>query len=284
MRSASVPFLCVLGLTTLSNSRRTPQDLTSIFQRQETCGSDITKECTTSTQDCVNAICSTCQDIPGIAQCCALTTNDLILECLENALQGATQSSIPSTSNTITSLSPTIASSEANSPDYTACVSFEAAFLACEDATSGFTSEPFATKASCLCYSSSTWVPSVFDGEWSSCLGFYSTSSPAYYTSLVNETDFVGFAPCSSVGDVAILTPASVSATTTSSLVSSSGSESFVGQTITSTSNQATTSTVLASPSASESASNGASDIRSLRDFIFLGFGLYMSLLTSCCW
>jgi hypothetical protein len=47
-----------------------------------------------------------------------------------------------------------------------------------------FSALPFTIEASCLCYAGiSTYAPSIFDGYWASCLDYYQTASPAFYSS-----------------------------------------------------------------------------------------------------
>jgi hypothetical protein len=61
---------------------------------------------------------------------------------------------------------------------------------------------PFTTEASCLCYTGiSTYAPSIFDGYWASCLDYYQTASPAFYSSSL-QGDTLTRTPCAAAGNV----------------------------------------------------------------------------------
>lgn len=83
-----------------------------------------------------------------------------------------------------------------------ACSSFLSIVDRCAGATPGFDDiVGFSSSASCVCYSSSTFRPSIFDGFWGSCLDFFSTASPSFYASL-NDDGTIPSTPCASVGDI----------------------------------------------------------------------------------
>ena len=110
------------------------------------------------------------------------------MTCLETGLEGGlgsgpdvTSEVDAITSKLIASLVPT---SIANDPNYIACGSFYGIFDNCESQTPGFTNEPFTSAASCLCYSSETYVGSIYDGYYSSCLTYLSTGDPSEYSQI----------------------------------------------------------------------------------------------------
>jgi hypothetical protein len=92
--------------------------------------------------------------------------------------------------------------------------------LSCSEAISSFTNLAFSVKASCLCYSSSSFAPFVYDGYQDQCLVYLSTASSSFYSYLGG--DQVPRAPCADVGNVA---SGPVAPTTTAS-ASPSGSSS----------------------------------------------------------
>ncbi|OAP58485.1 hypothetical protein AYL99_07575 [Fonsecaea erecta] len=61
---------------------------------------------------------------------------------------------------------------------------------------------PFSIQASCLCYTSSVFAPSVFDGYWDGCLDYYKTASSAYYYETLSSPGKDLNTPCARVGDV----------------------------------------------------------------------------------
>src|SRR3954447_24379471 len=56
--------------------------------------------------------------------------------------------------------------------DFASCSAFYSIVTPCSAATSSFFDLPFSIGASCLCYSSSTWQPTVYDNALSTCLGY----------------------------------------------------------------------------------------------------------------
>jgi hypothetical protein len=97
-----------------------------------------------------------------------------------------------------------------------ACLSADLILASCALATSSFTNLPFTVEASCLCYTSGTYAPSVYDGYWAGCLGFYSTASPVYYSSLGG--DVLPRTPCAGVEKIigsTVPTSPTVSSSTT---------------------------------------------------------------------
>lgn len=80
----------------------------------------------------------------------------------------------------------------------------------CEGVSPGFDNLATSLQAPCLCYSSSSWAPSIFDDAIKTCADFASTADPENYSDLAH---FEGF--CTFAGDV-LKTPAAKSASTTS--------------------------------------------------------------------
>ncbi len=68
-----------------------------------------------------------------------------------------------------------------NSASCKALTSFEAA---CASATPGFLTLDPAKQYSCLCFTSSTFAPSVYQNYHDGCLSYLSTASPALYSSI----------------------------------------------------------------------------------------------------
>ena len=54
----------------------------------------------------------------------------------------------------------------------------------CEAATPGFDNLCFHDQQKCLCSTSGTWAPTIYDDYWSSCLGWASTADPSHYSLL----------------------------------------------------------------------------------------------------
>ncbi len=73
-------------------------------------------------------------------------------------------------------------------PGFTSCDPWLSIESSCIAATSNFVSLDFTVQASCLCYSSSVWQPSVFDNGFDTCLQHLSTASPSSYSALGGDT------------------------------------------------------------------------------------------------
>lgn len=105
------------------------------------------------------------------------------------------------------------ASSAGLDPNAQGCSTFENIFSSCQTATPGFTDLADADAASCLCYSSNTWVPDVLDNAAASCASYFAENSDASDAStLAVLTNF-----CSSVGNFMTVASASASATPSTS-------------------------------------------------------------------
>jgi hypothetical protein len=67
----------------------------------------------------------------------------------------------------------------------------------CSSVSPGFLSMAPSRQAPCLCYSSTAWVPTIFDGAVSTCASYARTADPADYSAISGLQGF-----CSSVGNV----------------------------------------------------------------------------------
>ena len=172
--------------------------IVSLSKRQGCSG--LQAQCESSISDCVDYICNSCNLSSVISQCCAATDDTAKLKCFETGLEGGLGSGSAAPSEAVTSALVTSAlpTSIANDPNYIACTSFYGIFENCESQTPGFSNEPFTSKALCLCYSSETYVGSVYDGHYSSCLAYFSTGDPSEY-SQIQATDggVITSRPCS---------------------------------------------------------------------------------------
>ncbi|KAG9233541.1 hypothetical protein BJ875DRAFT_42104 [Amylocarpus encephaloides] len=79
----------------------------------------------------------------------------------------------------------------------TGCLSALSAIDFCSSVSPGFLTYSATRQAPCLCYSSATWVPGIFDGWVSSCAGYARTAEPSVYPIISSLGGF-----CSSVGNV----------------------------------------------------------------------------------
>ncbi|KAH8679771.1 hypothetical protein BGZ60DRAFT_400649 [Tricladium varicosporioides] len=122
-----------------------------------------------------------------------------------------------------------------------ACSFVYSAISYCSSVSPGFLTMSVSKQAPCLCYSSATWVPGVFDGAIATCASYYSTASPTDYS--VYHA-FEGF--CTSAGNVRV---ASTSASTTSKAATTSGATTAVSTpAITSKATTATATGLAANP------------------------------------
>jgi hypothetical protein len=85
--------------------------------------------------------------------------------------------------------------SSATDSNFASCSSAFSFIYSCSAETSQFISLDYSSQASCLCYSSGTWVPDAFDGFYSHCYSYYSTASP-------NMTVAGNGGVCTSVGNI----------------------------------------------------------------------------------
>jgi hypothetical protein len=96
-------------------------------------------------------------------------------------------------------ITPQPTATTAQDPNDLACLSWRALQLSCESAVPSFTALPFSVEASCLCFQSSTYIGNVYDDLWSSCLNYFSTASPAFYSSTLGG-DTLDRTPCAAEG------------------------------------------------------------------------------------
>lgn len=96
------------------------------------------------------------------------------------------------------------------------CTEVQEMLSACESATVGWTSLQPKDQASCLCYVSEAWCPSVFDNAVGSCAGYAMTADASVWPAVSAMVSF-----CGSVGDGTTSTPASYGVPTTLSAVAS---------------------------------------------------------------
>lgn len=111
-----------------------------------------------------------------------------------------------------------------------ACNSWDAMEITCSNAIPSFTALPFSVEASCLCYSSSSYAPFIYDNYLDQCLAYLSTADTTFYASLGG--DQLPRSPCSEVGNVAngpvaTITAASQSGSPTGSVSSPSHTTSL---------------------------------------------------------
>ena len=90
---------------------------------------------------------------------------------------------------------PTPTATGSQDPNAIACSSWDAILLSCSASVPSFSALPFSVEASCLCYESSTYAPTIYDNYWASCLNYFSTASPTLYSSSLGG-DAMPRAPC----------------------------------------------------------------------------------------
>lgn len=160
---------------------------------------DFEEGCKKSPADCFATMCNACQSVVVIAECCGLAADSAKLVCLNNAM--ANPAALTMTKGvTGTSTSRTTSITIAPASGLAACSGVLATWQSCGSKTSGFSTLLFNQQAPCLCSKSGTMNASAYDGPWSTCLAFASTTSPALYSSL---TQAFGSdrAPCSKAGN-----------------------------------------------------------------------------------
>ena len=107
-----------------------------------------------------------------------------------------------------------------------ACEALDLVYTICEGIDTDFARyTTFASRASCLCYSSTYWVPEIYDAVASSCIDWYSTADPVELSIATRSnggpltTD-----PCFRAGNVLDLPRTGDIGTTSGPLVTSSAS------------------------------------------------------------
>ncbi|KAI4127035.1 MAG: hypothetical protein LQ338_003404 [Usnochroma carphineum] len=201
------------------------------FLKRQGCSS-VDSACSSvgaSLSDCVNYICGSCTSVdPAISQCCKLSSDSDIADCISGNVgtTGASSSfdtgdfDSASGSAAATSLSDGFGSAATSTgffddssltgsaaltttSVYPACSSLGSKIEACESATPGFANyRLWDTQASCLCYQGSSYQPSSFDNYYSSCLGYLSTADFEAYSELTVGTDEAVSTPCADIGNV----------------------------------------------------------------------------------
>ncbi|KAL8870898.1 MAG: hypothetical protein Q9174_003162 [Haloplaca sp. 1 TL-2023] len=210
------------------------------FLKRQGC-SNIERECGgDSPTRCIDYVCSSCREVDSsVPRCCRLTGNIAIASCIDDALSSTTSSSDDSSSDdggdgddtndfdsdsdssssdtspsttgdvpfTITSASPSQASVQ-SVLSYGPCSSLESAVESCSIKSSDFFDGVFTDQASCLCYVSGSFRPSVFDDYYGSCLGYVETAAPELYSDIQLGEERDISTPCAFVGDVIATTTA----------------------------------------------------------------------------
>jgi hypothetical protein len=97
-----------------------------------------------------------------------------------------------------------------------ACQLVGEALAICDSLTPGFNTLQPTDQAHCLCYSSTSWMPDIFDGAVKTCADYASTAVPSAFTPLSNLEGF-----CQGVGDVEISSPSPPTTTTIDQSISS---------------------------------------------------------------
>ena len=200
---------------------------------------NIDSECSSvgdTLSDCVSYVCDSCTSVdPAIPQCCELSSNEDIADCIEENL-GSSSSSYDTSSyydyyssyyaadSAATSLGADIGSAATTTDDYSdysytytssdayttpflltanpECSSVVSIVNSCSSATPGFgASYDWEEQASCLCYSGSSYAPSSFDDPYSSCLAVLYTSDYDAYEYLTINSDDAASTPCASLSD-----------------------------------------------------------------------------------
>jgi len=130
------------------------------------------------------------------------------------------------------------ASSSTFDANIAACSSYSSLQASCAAATTSFTHLPFSSEATCLCYTdTSTFAPSIYDGWWDSCLNYYQTASPSYYSHSLSG-DTLTRTPCAAAGNV--MGTAAATGVVSSVVASTSSPTSESGASPTSTTTAAT--------------------------------------------
>ena len=95
----------------------------------------------------------------------------------------------------------TLTEAPVTEPGFLSCLALSVMNAECESSTVGFTNLNASRRASCLCYSTQAWKPSVYDGFASPCFVYMSTAWPEIF-STVTATAPLTTNPCAVAGDV----------------------------------------------------------------------------------
>jgi hypothetical protein len=105
-----------------------------------------------------------------------------------------------------------------------ACQLVGEALAICDSLTPGFNTLQPTDQAHCLCYSSTSWMPNIFDGAVKTCADYASTAVPGVFPPLSNLEGF-----CQGIGDVET-SPATITTTYQSTPSASFSISAFSGQ------------------------------------------------------
>jgi hypothetical protein len=108
---------------------------------------------------------------------------------------GGVSTSSAATGGSASLTTPTPTATGSHDPNAVACSSWDSILLSCSASIPSFSALPFSVEASCLCYESSTYAPTIYDNYWASCLNYFSTASPALYSSSLGG-DAILRTPC----------------------------------------------------------------------------------------
>ena len=207
----SRPFaFCSLLTATVSIAaalRSSPNNLGKLLSKRQNstdCNQDLQDICESDTADCIAATCKACSGWVIIADCCALSTYTLMLQCLLDGLQNPSvetvgTSSVEAPSGTITGAYST--ATDSTLAGLQACANFESMVFSCGNESPALSTAPFTQRADCLCYANGTYQPSSYDGALSTCLAYLSVAAPADYASITSSySGSVEMAPCSQLG------------------------------------------------------------------------------------
>lgn len=147
----------------------------------------------------------------------------------------------------------TVFFTETPTPDEISCSSAYSMIYSCAESTTLFTKLGNSGQASCLCYSSSTWIPDVFDGFWSHCYSNFLTADPSDANTITNSIAKGAF--CTGVGN--LLSAAAIATTTQTARTNSTTSSSSQAVVVSS----ATIPTATSTTSTASSTGSGSSSL-----------------------
>jgi hypothetical protein len=128
---------------------------------------------------CASNLCKMCTSLgvtPSIEPCCAASTPRA---CFSDYVAGKSITYPKPTGPT--GAESTVTSVDSNS---VACASVYSISSQCVASTPDWNDLDFSSQLSCVCYTSGTFAPQVWDGYWSTCLAWISTANPSEYSLL----------------------------------------------------------------------------------------------------
>lgn len=202
------------------------------------CVSQIRSACIPTIAVCAADICYLCTSLgilPSIEPCCAAPTptacfaKDYVFGVTSSAAHPITLPTKPVPSNLATVPGATFASGLALS-----CQSQASVVIRCSASTPDFGHLAFSDLQSCLCSTSGTFAPSVYDNFYSACLSYqslvdpseYSADAPAgggIYTGVHNHQTFLGSRPCEAFYEITLTRTSTPSSSGSASPPNSSG-------------------------------------------------------------